>query len=258
MPSDQTQLPELFPMLSRGKHRSPRQGACFMELASYLAGERWSDHPACTHPLLAALARDVNDYTSDAGRSRLAGLVPSVIGLAGEDLHIDARIALLSARTALPVVAAACQQVMAVSVLACARVLAALDGRPADWLDEPSQAVLAQVPHAAEWARGFTRGSVTPPETFRRHSAPTTVHTAVEGIAQACIPQPDRMLHNLLTAAIDECAVWAGTGQGHGTSRSIPPLMPHREPQNAPPPTDAKTVLPLTERDPSRRDSLRV
>ncbi len=35
-----------------------------MELASYLAGERWSDHPACTHPLLAAVARDVNDYTS--------------------------------------------------------------------------------------------------------------------------------------------------------------------------------------------------
>jgi len=28
-----------------------------MEFASYLAGERWSDHPACTHPLLAVLAR---------------------------------------------------------------------------------------------------------------------------------------------------------------------------------------------------------
>ncbi len=28
-----------------------------MELASYLAGERWSDHPACTHPLLAEAAR---------------------------------------------------------------------------------------------------------------------------------------------------------------------------------------------------------
>src|SRR5215472_4270366 len=191
----ETHPPEMVPVLSRGKHRGPRQGACFMELASYLAGERWSDHPACTHPLLAALARDVNDYTSDAGRAWLAGLVPSVIGLAGEDPHIDVRIALLSARTALPVAAAVCQQVMAVSVLACARVLAALDGRPADWLDEPSQAVLAQVPHAAQWARGFTRGSVTPPEVFRRRSAPSIVHAAVEGIAQACIPQPDRMLH---------------------------------------------------------------
>src|SRR6266545_4298303 len=46
------QPPDLFPILSPGKHRSPRTGACFMELASLLAGERWSDHPACTHPLL--------------------------------------------------------------------------------------------------------------------------------------------------------------------------------------------------------------
>ena len=117
--------PELVPALSRGRHRSPRQGACLMELASFLAGERWSDHPACTHPLLAALARDVNDYTSDAARGQLAGLIPSVIGLTGDDLHIDARIALVCARTALPVAAASRQQIMAVSVLACERVLAA-------------------------------------------------------------------------------------------------------------------------------------
>src|SRR5262249_58910376 len=111
-------LPALVPVLSRGKHRGPRQGACFMEMASFLAGERWSDDPVCTHPLLAALARDVNDYTSDAGRSRLADLIPSVIGLTGDDLHMDARIALVCARTALPVAAAGRQQVLAVSVLA--------------------------------------------------------------------------------------------------------------------------------------------
>ena len=48
--------------------RNPRKGACFMEYASYLAGEDWSDHPACTHPLLAAIARHVNDCTTDAAR----------------------------------------------------------------------------------------------------------------------------------------------------------------------------------------------
>ena len=90
--------PDLVPVLSRGKHRSPRRGACFMELASYLAGEPWSDHPACTHPLLAALARDVNDYTSDAGRGALVELIPSVIGLTGDDLHLDVGVALLCAR----------------------------------------------------------------------------------------------------------------------------------------------------------------
>lgn len=211
--------PELVPVLSRGKHRSPRQGACFMELASYLAGERWSDHPDCTHPLLAAVARDVNDYTSDAGRGRLAGLIPSVIGLTGDDLHLDARIALGCARTALPVVAAERQQVMAVSVLACERVLAALDGRPAGWLEEQSQQALAQVPHAAQWARGFTRDIPASAEAFRQRCAPDTVHAAVEGIALACVPAPDEILRDLLAGAIGVCAAWAGQDAGHGGAR---------------------------------------
>src|SRR5215471_3304144 len=119
----ETHPPEMVPVLSRGKHRGPRQGACFMEYASVLAGERWSDHPACTHPLLAALARHVNDYTSDAGRRRLVELVPSVIGLTTEDLHVDAWIAMRCATTALPVVSAERQRVMAVGVLAADRVL---------------------------------------------------------------------------------------------------------------------------------------
>jgi hypothetical protein len=202
--------PELVPVLSRGRHRSPRRGACFMELASYLAGEQWSAHPACTHPLLAALARDVNDHTGDAGLARLAALVPSVIGLTSDDLRLDARIALLSARMALPVAAARRQPVMAVSVLACERVLAVLDQRPAGSLEQPSQAVLAQVPDAAQWARDFTarssaRALATSPQAFRQHSAPFIVHAAVEAIAQAYIPQPDQLLRDLLIDAIAAC-----------------------------------------------------
>src|SRR5215211_5029994 len=50
MGCDEPRMPELMPQLSPGGHRSPRKGACFMELASYLAGERWSDPPGCTHP----------------------------------------------------------------------------------------------------------------------------------------------------------------------------------------------------------------
>jgi len=209
--------PELVPALSRGRHRSPRQGACLMELASYLAGERWSAHPACTHPLLAALARDVNDHTPDADLPRLAVLAPSVVGLTGDDPHLDARIALVCARMALPVVAASRQQIMAVSVLACERVLAGLDGRPADSLQEQSRAVLAQVPHAAQWAssftaRSFARAIPTSPQAFRQRSAPFIVHASVEGIAQAYIPQPDQMLRDLLIGAIGQCAPQPGRG----------------------------------------------
>ncbi len=218
--------PELVPILSRGKHRSPGKGACFMELASYLAGERWSDHPACTHPLLAAVARDVNDYTSDAGRARLAGLIPSAIGLVSDDLHVDARIALQCARMALPVVAAQRQRTMAVSVLACERVLAGLDGRPPGLLEEQSRRALAQVPHAAQWARSFTRDIPISPKVFRRHSAPATVHSAAEGVALACIPEPDEMLRDLLSGAIGECAAWVGRDARNGMACNTPTWVP--------------------------------
>src|SRR3954454_3192877 len=77
--------PDGVPVLSRGKHRTARRGACFMEFASFLAGERWSDHPACTHPLLAQVARQVNDLVGDEGRQQLVPLIPSVVGRHGDD-----------------------------------------------------------------------------------------------------------------------------------------------------------------------------
>ena len=193
-----------------------------MELASYLAGERWSAHPVCTHPLLAALARDVNDHTGESSLARLAELVPSVIGLTGDDLHLDARVALLCARMALPVAAASRQPVMAVSVLACEQMLAILDGRPPGSLGERSRAALAQVPHAAQWARDFTvRGAIRDirltPQAFRQHSAPFIVHAAVEGIARAYIPHPGQMLRDLLIGAIAECSSQAGRDTGRSS-----------------------------------------
>ena len=79
-----------LPVLSAGRHRSAKRGACFMEYASYLAGERWSDRPACTHPSLASLARLVNDLTSDGARGSLSRLIPSVVGLAGASSNLAA------------------------------------------------------------------------------------------------------------------------------------------------------------------------
>ena len=125
-----TATPTLVPMLTRGKHRSPRKGACFMEFASYLAGENWSDHPRCTHPLLSAVARLVNDNTSDSARQRLASLIPAVIGLQSDDPRWNAVIARRAAVTALPQVSFEHQRALAVGLLTCERVLAALDGRP--------------------------------------------------------------------------------------------------------------------------------
>jgi hypothetical protein len=39
--------------LSAGRHRSPDDGACVMELASMLAGEPFSDRPATVCPVIA-------------------------------------------------------------------------------------------------------------------------------------------------------------------------------------------------------------
>ena len=78
------------------------------------ANARRRDHPRCTHPLLGELARHVNDCTSDANRQQLAVLIPSVVGLRGDDPRIDTWIAREAALTALPVVAMSRQRALAV------------------------------------------------------------------------------------------------------------------------------------------------
>jgi hypothetical protein len=212
MSKAQSHSPDMLPVLSRGKHRNPRKGACFMELASYLAGERWSDHPACTHPLLASVARLVNDHTSDEGRPRLAELIPSVIGLTGDDLHIDALIALRCTTIALPVAAADRQRVLAVSVLVCESVLAQLDGRRGDSLSPESERVLDAVPQARQWADRFMSDLRPRLAAFRKQAAPHAVSCAVDGAAHALIPDPDVLLRRMLVESIDICAAWTGKG----------------------------------------------
>jgi hypothetical protein len=214
MPIADWSPPDHLPVLSRGKHRNPRKGACFMEMASYLAGERWSDHPPCTHPLLSALARGVNDHTSDDGRQLLAPMIPQVIGLTSDDLHVDVRIALLCADTGLPVVAAERQRVLAVGVLSCQRVLAHLDGEPAGGVDGDARGVEGLAPRAFDWARRFTRDVPTSVKHFRRIAAPSIVSSAVMGIAEASVPDPDGMLRRLLAEAISECRRWTATPAG--------------------------------------------
>ena len=200
-----TTMPDSMPVLSRGKHRNARRGACFMEMASFLAGERWSDHPACTHPLLAHLARLVNDSVNDRLRSRLIPLIPSVIGLTSDDVHVDAAIALRAALTALPIAAACRQNVLATAVIACERLVADLDGHDRDAVTERSRQVLDEVPEAAAWARSFSSGLPQTPKTFRARTAPRILDVAVEGIALACAPEVDALLVDLFAATIADC-----------------------------------------------------
>jgi hypothetical protein len=203
-------VPDLMPVLSEGNHRSPRKGACFMELASYLAGEKWSDHPRCTHRLLSQLSRDVNDNVSDPARQRLAPMIPDVIGLNGDDPRVDAWIALDAALTALPVASAERQGVMALGAMRCEHYLNGREGRPAEHLSERTRRAFDDVPHATRWARKFVAMGYGTDRTFPRRSAPAIVHSAVVGIAHACIDDPDTMLVDLLSTTIANSRVWLG------------------------------------------------
>ena len=203
--------PESMPVLSRGKHRNPRRGACFMEMASYLAGERWSDHPACTHPLLADLARLINDSVSDQARSQLVPMIPSVIGVTSDDPRVDVAVALRASRAALPIAAMPRQHVLATAILGCERILAGFDGREAGSLSPQSREALDQVPEAEEWARSFSGGLRVSPRAFRTRTAPRILDIAVAGIAQACVPDVEQRLIDLLAATIGDCQALTST-----------------------------------------------
>ncbi len=85
--------PDHLPMLSRGGHRRSEDGACVMEYVSVLSGGRFSDHPRCTHPALASLARLVNDRIIDDGvRGELALLAPDLIGAGRGDRLTTPRV----------------------------------------------------------------------------------------------------------------------------------------------------------------------
>ena len=184
-----TLSPDIVPVLSTGRHRSPRKGACFMEMASYLAGERWSDHPKCTHPLLAGLARQINDTVPDSVRARLAPMIPSVIGLTSEDVRVDATLALHCA---------------------CAR--------PVDSMTPASRAALDQVPAAEQWARDFRADLPLTTRAFRRQTAPHLVALSVEGISEACTDDPNGVLVDLLGECIAMTAELTG-------AQSAPPVQ---------------------------------
>lgn len=194
-------VPESLPVLARGKHRSPAKGACFMEMASVLGGERWSDHPGCTHPLLGHLARMVNDLTTDAGRSRLAVLVPSVVGLTGGGPRWVVGFTGQVAVWALPDAAEPSQRAMAAGLVRV-RQLREEVGPLSLPRDEDVEAALARVPWALSWLERFDVNRPIGVERFATRSAPAVMKAAAVGTAEAA-SDPDARLRELLEVAID-------------------------------------------------------
>jgi len=170
------------PFLSAGAHLSAEEGMCLMEAVSQAARLPWSDEPACTHHLLAHLARVVNDASTDNGRQQLEALVTDLASSAPGDA---AHAAAASAR-----VAVACTEV-------------ALEFRSSPLLNHLHRVAEAQVARESRYSSG---GPGRFARTRRRMFARGPGARAIELAASACLDVPpagrDAALRELLCAGI--------------------------------------------------------
>jgi len=171
-------------LLSSGAHLSPEVGACLMEVVSVHAGERWSDAPSCTHPLLAHLARLVNDASSDPARQELLQYVGALASATGEAESTHPRVAL------------ACTSV----ALRHQRSVVLLHLERAAHAELRRQAAGHGATHARRWTRRLAGW------TYRHGAAFRSVELAVAAVAGAPEDVRDEALDEMLSAALVEVA----------------------------------------------------
>ncbi len=174
-----------------------------MELASMLAGERWSDHPECTHPLLAELARLVNDHTSDADRQELTPLIPSVVGRRGND-DTWLTVAVAVAASVILDVPEETQRVLAGGLLQAERLCAQAEPDLTATRRE-ARLALEKVPGAVAWVERLALRARITSKTFAKHSSPAMVRCAVEGVVAHRSADSGRRLRALLEVGIAAC-----------------------------------------------------
>ncbi len=77
--------------LKTGAHKNLKEGACIMELVSYIANEPWSDRPKCACPILTEYAIRINDRFNDEHRQLLKPLIPLLLNTKENDATQIAR-----------------------------------------------------------------------------------------------------------------------------------------------------------------------
>lgn len=225
-------IPDGLPQLRPGRHRRRRHGVCLMEYTSILAGERFSDHPRCTDPVLATVARAVNDYTSDGGRQRLAILATELCAASSAGPEVGYAVARRCLLTALPYAAGERRRVIIVGLLGLDR---AAHGRARGWqrdlLDLDTELALLSEPVELDEASGLLRAARVPPQEYIRRGLPIAIEASVRTIANEA-KNSDEILAAMLIACIgdvrssDEPAqVPSGMcAESSVTSASSPPL----------------------------------
>jgi len=191
-------IPDALPYLRPGRHRRRRRGVCLMEYTSIIAGERFSDHPRCTDPALAAVARAVNDYSSDRARQRLAVLASELSVARRTDSDVDYLVARRCLLTALPFAEGSRRRVLAVGLLGLDRASRDLSrGWRPDFVDVDTE--LGLMPYDGEMssASAFLQAQRVTPGDYVRRGLPVAIETAVATIAERA-PDADGVLRALL------------------------------------------------------------
>lgn len=172
-----------------------------MEYASVLAGEPWSDAARITHPVLADLARKVNDASTDHGRQQLAGLIPELITGYRRDSALAHRLARRVLLRALDVATGDRRRTLSVALLAAERACGPGAPAPGDGDRQAVRARLRDPDPDLLWALQFTR-------PHARHAAYddrpvlAAVELAVRTVVQEGGHRTDELLRDLLVDCI--------------------------------------------------------
>lgn len=182
-------------LLGRGAHTDPRHGCNVLELASVLAGERWSTSPLSVHPALATVAQTVNDLLTDDRKRLLVPLAPWLPGTNSADPRIW------------PAVASACIRA----------ALASVSGP-----DQPR--ILAELNRAREWfVRASSASGGRREQRTRRRDRQWVMdvsRSALLQMAASADPEAaDAALCQALVECINQCRRLAG-------EEAVDPLLP--------------------------------
>jgi hypothetical protein len=202
-----------MPVLARGRHRRPARGACLMEYVSVLAGERFSDAPACTDPVLAAVARAVNDYSGDASRQRLAVMASDLTSARPTSVDAQQAMARRCLLTAIRYAVGDRRRVLIVAVLGLERA-AAGQTRGFDDGVVGLDTELALLGCASDAAVARDQVAVLPVSVgqHRRQGIATAIELAAATIAQEATDSDD-VLYDLLVGCLDD--------RGHADARPM-------------------------------------
>ena len=194
-------IPDALPFLSPGRHRRRRRGVCLMEYTSIIAGERFSDHPKCTDPALAAVARAVNDYSSDAARQPLVELASDLSVAHLTDPSVGYAVARRCLLTALPYSHQPRRRVLVVGLLGLDRASRDMSrGWRPDFVDVDTELGLMPFDRELDEATAFLRAQRVTPREHLRRGLPLAIETAIATIAEEA-SDSDAVLRALL----DDC-----------------------------------------------------